>query len=40
LRNVLRDFDYVEQVARNQFVAREFAARQVRSANKSVGQAQ
>jgi glycerol-3-phosphate O-acyltransferase len=40
LRNVLRDFDYVEQVARNQFVAREFAARQVRSENKSVGQAQ
>ena len=40
LRNVLRDFDYVEQIARNQFVAREFEARQVRSENKSVGQAQ
>jgi glycerol-3-phosphate O-acyltransferase len=32
LRNVLRDFDYVEQIARNQFVAREFKARQERSA--------
>jgi glycerol-3-phosphate O-acyltransferase len=40
LRNVLRDFDYVEQIARKQFVAREFEARQVRSENKSVGQAQ
>jgi glycerol-3-phosphate O-acyltransferase len=39
LRNVLRDFDYVEQIARKQFVAREFEARQVRSENKSVGQA-
>src|ERR1700757_4380020 len=27
LRNILRDFDYVEQIARNQFVAREFKAR-------------
>jgi glycerol-3-phosphate O-acyltransferase len=32
LRNVLRDFDYVEQIARNQFVAREFKAREERSA--------
>ena len=40
LRNVLRDFDYVEQIARKQFVAREFEARQVRSENKSVGQPQ
>ena len=39
LRNVLRDFDYVEQIARNQFVAREFEARQVRSEHKPVGQA-
>lgn len=30
LRNILRDFDYVEQIARNQFVAREFKARQGR----------
>ncbi|QUR68326.1 glycerol-3-phosphate 1-O-acyltransferase [Mycobacterium spongiae] len=30
LRNILRDFDSVEQVARNQFVAREFKARQGR----------
>ncbi|HWX98932.1 MAG TPA: glycerol-3-phosphate 1-O-acyltransferase [Mycobacterium sp.] len=32
LRNILRDFDYVEQIARNQFVAREFKARQERTA--------
>lgn len=30
LRNILRDFDYVEQIARSQFVAREFKARQGR----------
>ncbi len=30
LRNILRDFNYVEQIARNQFVAREFKARQER----------
>src|ERR1700757_2207527 len=28
LRNVLRDFDYVERIARDQFVAREIRARQ------------
>jgi glycerol-3-phosphate O-acyltransferase len=32
LRAILRDFDYVEQIARNQFVAREFHARQERTA--------
>ncbi len=32
LRDILRDFDYVEQIARNQFVAREFKARQERTA--------
>ena len=30
LRNILRDFDYVEQIARNQFVAREFQAHRTR----------
>ncbi len=30
LRDIRQDFDYVEQIARNQFVAREFKARQVR----------
>src|SRR6201993_2340560 len=30
LRNVIRDFDYVEGIARNQFVAREVQARQGR----------
>ncbi len=30
LRDILRDFNYVEQIARNQFVAREFKARQSR----------
>ncbi|BBX74378.1 glycerol-3-phosphate 1-O-acyltransferase [Mycobacterium shinjukuense] len=30
LRNILRDFDYVEQIARNQFFAREFNARRLR----------
>jgi glycerol-3-phosphate O-acyltransferase len=30
LRNILRDFDYVERIARNQFVAREIEARQGR----------
>ena len=33
LRSILRDFDYVEQIARNQFFAREFAARQARPAH-------
>ncbi|WP_421844990.1 glycerol-3-phosphate 1-O-acyltransferase [Mycobacterium sp.] len=33
LQGILRDFDYVEQVARNQFVAREFKAREARSDN-------
>jgi glycerol-3-phosphate O-acyltransferase len=32
LRDILRDFDYVEHIARNQFVAREFKARQERTA--------
>ncbi|HEY2500519.1 MAG TPA: glycerol-3-phosphate 1-O-acyltransferase [Mycobacterium sp.] len=32
LRDILRDFDYVEQIARNQFAAREFKARQERTA--------
>jgi glycerol-3-phosphate O-acyltransferase len=32
LRDILRDFDYVERIARNQFIAREFKARQERSA--------
>jgi glycerol-3-phosphate O-acyltransferase len=32
LRGILRDFDYVERIARNQFVAREFKARQERTA--------
>jgi len=40
LRNILRDFDYVEQIARNQFVAREFKARQERSEDKRASQAQ
>jgi glycerol-3-phosphate O-acyltransferase len=31
LRNILRDFNYVELIARNQFVEREFKARQVRA---------
>lgn len=30
LRDILRDFDYVERIAREQFVAREFTARQGR----------
>jgi glycerol-3-phosphate O-acyltransferase len=30
LRNILRDFDYVEKIARNRFIAREFKARQGR----------
>jgi glycerol-3-phosphate O-acyltransferase len=30
LRNILRDFDYVERIARSQFVAREIEARQGR----------
>ena len=30
LRNILRDFNYVERIARNQFIAREFKARQGR----------
>jgi glycerol-3-phosphate O-acyltransferase len=32
LRNILRDFDCVEQIARNQFIAREVRARQERTA--------
>jgi glycerol-3-phosphate O-acyltransferase len=32
LRDVLRDFDYVERIARDQFIARESKARQERSA--------
>jgi glycerol-3-phosphate O-acyltransferase len=35
LRNILRDFDYVEQIARNQFIAREFKARQERPASQA-----
>ena len=40
LRHILRDFDYVEQIARHQFVAREFKARQERSEDKPASQAQ
>jgi glycerol-3-phosphate O-acyltransferase len=40
LRDIRRDFDYVEQIARNQFDAREFKARQMRSEDKHAGQAQ
>ncbi len=40
LRHIRRDFDYVEQIARHQFVAREFKARQERSEDKPAGQAQ
>lgn len=36
LRNILRDFDYVEQIARNQFVACEFKARQDATESKNV----
>src|SRR5262249_46380038 len=32
LRDIRQDFDYVEEIARNQFVAREFKARQGRPA--------
>jgi glycerol-3-phosphate O-acyltransferase len=39
LRDIRRDFDYVEQIARNQFIAREFKARQVRSEEKRASQA-
>ena len=39
LRNILRDFDYVERIARNQFVAREFKARQGRALDKPESQA-
>jgi glycerol-3-phosphate O-acyltransferase len=35
LRSILRDFDYVEQIARDQFFAREFAARQARPAHEA-----
>lgn len=35
LRNILRDFDYVERVARNQFIAREFQARRGQTDHKS-----
>jgi glycerol-3-phosphate O-acyltransferase len=37
LRYIRRDFDYVEQFARNQFIAREFKARQGRSPDKLDG---
>jgi len=40
LRNILRDFDHVEQIARNHFVAREFKARQGRSQDNPDSQAQ
>jgi len=40
LRDIRRDFDYVEQIARNQFAAREFKARQERSEDKPASQAQ
>jgi glycerol-3-phosphate O-acyltransferase len=40
LRNILRDFDYVEQIARNQFIAREFKARQGRFQDEPESQAQ
>jgi glycerol-3-phosphate O-acyltransferase len=40
LRNILRDFDYVEQIARSQFVAREFMARQERLEDKPASQPQ
>jgi glycerol-3-phosphate O-acyltransferase len=40
LRNILRDFDYVEKIARNQFVAREFKARQGRNEDKPDSPAQ
>ena len=39
LRDILRDFDYVERIARNHFVAREFKARQGRSLDKPESQA-
>jgi glycerol-3-phosphate O-acyltransferase len=39
LRNILRDSDYVEKIARTQFVAREFKARQRRSQDKPESQA-
>jgi glycerol-3-phosphate O-acyltransferase len=35
LRNILRDFDYVEKIARNQFIARESKARQGRLAGQA-----
>ncbi|OBF82877.1 glycerol-3-phosphate acyltransferase [Mycobacterium sp. 852002-51163_SCH5372311] len=40
LRNILRDFDYVAKIARNQFRARESQARQGRSPDKAESQAQ
>ncbi|HTQ20177.1 glycerol-3-phosphate 1-O-acyltransferase [Mycobacterium sp.] len=40
LRDILRDFDYVEKIARNQFLAREFKARQGRSHDEPQSQAQ
>ena len=36
LRDILRDFDYVERIARKQFVAREFKARQGRPASQTL----
>ncbi|GLE50519.1 glycerol-3-phosphate acyltransferase, partial [Mycobacterium montefiorense] len=35
LRAILRDFGYVEQIARNQFAAREYQARQERIARQA-----
>lgn len=35
LRNILHDFDYVEKVARNKFIAREFQARRGHAEEKS-----
>lgn len=35
LRGILRDFDYVENIARNQFIAREYRARQERAARRA-----
>ncbi|KZS58100.1 glycerol-3-phosphate 1-O-acyltransferase [Mycobacterium ostraviense] len=40
LRNILRDFDYVEKVARNKFIAREFQARRGHAEEKSSSTAQ
>jgi glycerol-3-phosphate O-acyltransferase len=39
LRDIRRDFDYVERIARDQFAAREFKARQERSEDKPASRA-